>query len=208
MAGEDAEEGRATLTRVPWRRVPPALPKLSLACRTHCSRSQPPAPSYQPQLHPGGGRDPVTIPSRSTSSGELPGEASLSVPLPACRGRTEGHQRDARGEELWRSWSGAPGADMTEPTSKKQGFKKCRSATFSIDGFSFTIGKRRGHESVRVCVCVRKRRRGGGGGRYCGWIDAARDKEIANDNVCVRVIFNATECVCEFIHGEQMVFLT
>ncbi|XP_041817459.1 calcium/calmodulin-dependent 3',5'-cyclic nucleotide phosphodiesterase 1A isoform X2 [Chelmon rostratus] len=28
---------------------------------------------------------------------------------------------------------------MTEPTSKQQGFKKCRSATFSIDGFSFTI---------------------------------------------------------------------
>ncbi|AWP21023.1 putative calcium/calmodulin-dependent 3'-5'-cyclic nucleotide phosphodiesterase 1C-like [Scophthalmus maximus] len=28
---------------------------------------------------------------------------------------------------------------MTEPTSKKQGFKKCRSATISIDGFSFTI---------------------------------------------------------------------
>ncbi|XP_068565563.1 dual specificity calcium/calmodulin-dependent 3',5'-cyclic nucleotide phosphodiesterase 1C-like isoform X1 [Cebidichthys violaceus] len=28
---------------------------------------------------------------------------------------------------------------MTEPMSKKQGFKKCRSATFSIDGFSFTI---------------------------------------------------------------------
>ncbi|KAM9337584.1 dual specificity calcium/calmodulin-dependent 3',5'-cyclic nucleotide phosphodiesterase 1A [Symphorus nematophorus] len=28
---------------------------------------------------------------------------------------------------------------MTEATSKKQGFKKCRSATFSIDGFSFTI---------------------------------------------------------------------
>ncbi|XP_034718651.1 calcium/calmodulin-dependent 3',5'-cyclic nucleotide phosphodiesterase 1C [Etheostoma cragini] len=28
---------------------------------------------------------------------------------------------------------------MTELTSKKQGFKKCRSATFSIDGFSFTI---------------------------------------------------------------------
>nr|XP_023646345.1 calcium/calmodulin-dependent 3',5'-cyclic nucleotide phosphodiesterase 1C-like [Paramormyrops kingsleyae] len=26
-----------------------------------------------------------------------------------------------------------------EPSSKKQGFKKCRSATFSIDGFSFTI---------------------------------------------------------------------
>ncbi|XP_060949597.1 dual specificity calcium/calmodulin-dependent 3',5'-cyclic nucleotide phosphodiesterase 1A [Limanda limanda] len=28
---------------------------------------------------------------------------------------------------------------MTEPTSKNQGFKKCRSATISIDGFSFTI---------------------------------------------------------------------
>ncbi|XP_032366718.1 calcium/calmodulin-dependent 3',5'-cyclic nucleotide phosphodiesterase 1C [Etheostoma spectabile] len=28
---------------------------------------------------------------------------------------------------------------MTELTSKKPGFKKCRSATFSIDGFSFTI---------------------------------------------------------------------
>ncbi|XP_031440301.1 calcium/calmodulin-dependent 3',5'-cyclic nucleotide phosphodiesterase 1C-like [Clupea harengus] len=28
---------------------------------------------------------------------------------------------------------------MTDPGSKKQGFKKCRSATFSIDGFSFTI---------------------------------------------------------------------
>ncbi|KAF3703433.1 Calcium/calmodulin-dependent 3',5'-cyclic nucleotide phosphodiesterase 1C [Channa argus] len=31
-------------------------------------------------------------------------------------------------------------ATMTEAASKKQGFKKCRSATFSIDGFSFTIG--------------------------------------------------------------------
>ncbi|KAM3929766.1 dual specificity calcium/calmodulin-dependent 3',5'-cyclic nucleotide phosphodiesterase 1C isoform 7-T7 [Leptodactylus fuscus] len=28
---------------------------------------------------------------------------------------------------------------MTEPSSRKEGFKKCRSATFSIDGFSFTI---------------------------------------------------------------------
>ncbi|XP_030205575.1 calcium/calmodulin-dependent 3',5'-cyclic nucleotide phosphodiesterase 1C-like [Gadus morhua] len=28
---------------------------------------------------------------------------------------------------------------MTERAAKKQGFKKCRSATFSIDGFSFTI---------------------------------------------------------------------
>lgn len=31
---------------------------------------------------------------------------------------------------------------MTEPSSRKEGFKKCRSATFSIDGFSFTIGKK------------------------------------------------------------------
>ncbi|XP_032546482.1 calcium/calmodulin-dependent 3',5'-cyclic nucleotide phosphodiesterase 1C isoform X11 [Chiroxiphia lanceolata] len=28
---------------------------------------------------------------------------------------------------------------MTEPSSRKEGFKKCRSATFSIDGYSFTI---------------------------------------------------------------------
>ncbi|XP_078071634.1 dual specificity calcium/calmodulin-dependent 3',5'-cyclic nucleotide phosphodiesterase 1A-like [Mustelus asterias] len=28
---------------------------------------------------------------------------------------------------------------MTEPNKRKQGFKKCRSATFNIDGFSFTI---------------------------------------------------------------------
>nr|KAF6302360.1 hypothetical protein mPipKuh1_013261 [Pipistrellus kuhlii] len=28
---------------------------------------------------------------------------------------------------------------MTDASSKKEGFKKCRSATFSIDGFSFTI---------------------------------------------------------------------
>ncbi|XP_048121833.1 calcium/calmodulin-dependent 3',5'-cyclic nucleotide phosphodiesterase 1C-like [Alosa alosa] len=36
-----------------------------------------------------------------------------------------------------------PGGKMTEPSSKKQGFKKCRSATFSIDGFSFTIGEQK-----------------------------------------------------------------
>lgn len=52
-------------------------------------------------------------------------------------------------------------ATMTEATSKKQGFKKCRSATFSIDGFSFTIGKRL-FVSVymhtnKVCVCNRER---------------------------------------------------
>ncbi|XP_031156019.1 calcium/calmodulin-dependent 3',5'-cyclic nucleotide phosphodiesterase 1A isoform X2 [Sander lucioperca] len=38
---------------------------------------------------------------------------------------------------------------MTEPTSKKQGFKKCRSATFSIDGFSFTIVANEAGESNR-----------------------------------------------------------
>lgn len=31
---------------------------------------------------------------------------------------------------------------MTEPSNRKEGFKKCRSATFSIDGYSFTIGER------------------------------------------------------------------
>lgn len=33
------------------------------------------------------------------------------------------------------------GRIMTEPSSRKEGFKKCRSATFSIDGYSFTIGE-------------------------------------------------------------------
>lgn len=30
---------------------------------------------------------------------------------------------------------------MTDASQKKEGFKKCRSATFSIDGYSFTIGE-------------------------------------------------------------------
>nr|XP_020470991.1 calcium/calmodulin-dependent 3',5'-cyclic nucleotide phosphodiesterase 1C-like isoform X2 [Monopterus albus] len=38
---------------------------------------------------------------------------------------------------------------MTEPMSKKEGFKKCRSATFSIDGFSFTIVANEAGESNR-----------------------------------------------------------
>lgn len=55
---------------------------------------------------------------------------------------------------------------MSELSSKKQGFKKCRSATFSIDGYSFTIGKNswsgvRGQLWVVVgntdFVCERKR---------------------------------------------------
>ncbi|GAA6219486.1 calcium/calmodulin-dependent 3',5'-cyclic nucleotide phosphodiesterase 1A-like [Lates japonicus] len=41
---------------------------------------------------------------------------------------------------------------MTEPTSKKQGFKKCRSATFSIDGFSFTIVANEAGESGRCSL--------------------------------------------------------
>lgn len=30
---------------------------------------------------------------------------------------------------------------MTDASDRKEGFKKCRSATFSIDGYSFTIGE-------------------------------------------------------------------
>ncbi|MXQ85256.1 hypothetical protein E5288_WYG014452 [Bos mutus] len=30
---------------------------------------------------------------------------------------------------------------MTDASNRKEGFKKCRSATFSIDGYSFTIGQ-------------------------------------------------------------------
>lgn len=45
--------------------------------------------------------------------------------------------------------------NMSELSSKKQGFKKCRSATFSIDGFSFTIGKNSwSGMCVWVDVCV------------------------------------------------------
>ncbi|KAM8880574.1 dual specificity calcium/calmodulin-dependent 3',5'-cyclic nucleotide phosphodiesterase 1A [Synchiropus picturatus] len=44
---------------------------------------------------------------------------------------------------------------MAEPATKKQGIKKCRSATFSIDGFSFTIvaneaGEKRRHPLARL----------------------------------------------------------
>ncbi|XP_031731857.1 calcium/calmodulin-dependent 3',5'-cyclic nucleotide phosphodiesterase 1C-like [Anarrhichthys ocellatus] len=41
---------------------------------------------------------------------------------------------------------------MTERMSKKQGFKKCRSATFSIDGFSFTIVANEAGQSNRYPV--------------------------------------------------------
>lgn len=35
----------------------------------------------------------------------------------------------------------AAGRAMTDASNRKEGFKKCRSATFSIDGYSFTIGE-------------------------------------------------------------------
>lgn len=41
---------------------------------------------------------------------------------------------------------------MSLSNGKKEGFKKCRSATFSIDGFSFTIGRK---HLFTVWVCVR-----------------------------------------------------
>lgn len=31
---------------------------------------------------------------------------------------------------------------MTDPSSRKETFKKCQSATFSIDGYNFTIGSK------------------------------------------------------------------
>ncbi|KAM6908081.1 dual specificity calcium/calmodulin-dependent 3',5'-cyclic nucleotide phosphodiesterase 1A-like [Lycodopsis pacificus] len=46
---------------------------------------------------------------------------------------------------------------MTEPMSKKQGFRKCRSATFSIDGFSFTIVANEAGQSNRYPVAPRSR---------------------------------------------------
>lgn len=44
---------------------------------------------------------------------------------------------------MHRGWGSrhASGRAMTDAPSKKEGFKKCRSATFSIDGYSFTIGE-------------------------------------------------------------------
>uniref|UniRef100_A0A8C1B5H1 Phosphodiesterase n=1 Tax=Cyprinus carpio carpio TaxID=630221 RepID=A0A8C1B5H1_CYPCA len=44
---------------------------------------------------------------------------------------------------------------MSELSSKKQGFKKCRSATFSIDGFSFTIGKNTGDKNTNSFMSFR-----------------------------------------------------
>lgn len=63
---------------------------------------------------------------------------------------------------------------MTEPTHKKAGFKKVQSATFSIDGFSFTIGKRIFFQCVYMCVlvcaCVCQRERNENVS-FCGWLE-------------------------------------
>lgn len=65
---------------------------------------------------------------------------------------------------------------MTDTSHKKEGFKKCRSATFSIDGYSFTIGENfapgagpgvLAHHPVAVAVADSKR--GGGGHGNLGW---------------------------------------
>lgn len=56
----------------------------------------------------------------------------------AQRGRRRGRGR-ARG--CCFAAAGRRSRAMTEASSRKEGFKKCRSATFSIDGYSFTIGE-------------------------------------------------------------------
>lgn len=73
--------------------------------------------------------------------------------------------------ESWGLGGGRPeGAEVMEANSKKHRFRKGRSATFSIDGFNITIGKKkhaRNEETVyrlsqcagvrvSVCVCVHK----------------------------------------------------
>lgn len=67
---------------------------------------------------------------------------------------------------------------MTDTSHKKEGFKKCRSATFSIDGYSFTIGEnfapRAGpgvlaHPPVAVAMAVADSKRGGDGHGNVGW---------------------------------------
>ncbi|KAK2859313.1 hypothetical protein Q5P01_003933 [Channa striata] len=69
----------------------------------------------------------VTAAEAGAASGftPLPGNAALLSPL-SSTDRQRAEECTSR-------------ATMTEAASKKQGFKKCRSATFSIDGFSFTI---------------------------------------------------------------------
>lgn len=67
---------------------------------------------------------------------------------------------------------------MTDTSHKKEGFKKCRSATFSIDGYSFTIGENfapgaglgvLAHPPVAVAMAVADSKRGGDGHGNLGW---------------------------------------
>lgn len=73
---------------------------------------------------------------------------------------------------------------MTDASHKKEGFKKCRSATFSIDGYSFTIGENFAlgpfffffGDLAHSLVAVASSKPGGGGhgnlGRGC-WLEGA-----------------------------------
>lgn len=65
---------------------------------------------------------------------------------------------------------------MTDTSHKKEGFKKCRSATFSIDGYSFTIGENFAPGAVPgvlahlpVVVAVADSKLGGSGHGNLGW---------------------------------------
>lgn len=55
---------------------------------------------------------------------------------------------------------------MTDTSHKKEGFKKCRSATFSIDGYSFTIGENFAPGAVPGVLAHGGGDSGGGGGRF------------------------------------------
>lgn len=94
------------------------------------------------------------------------GELLRRVVLQGCQGYSSLHQ-GSPGRALLSLYSAlcqrAETCTMTQLASKKLGFKKCRSATFSIDGFSFTIGKtgtflsstRLSYERLYLlCVCV------------------------------------------------------
>lgn len=63
--------------------------------------------------------------SQADSQGQL--RVSLSTLLPGGRER-----------QLLKVQAGRI---MTDPSSRKEAFKKCRSATFSMDGYTFTIGE-------------------------------------------------------------------
>lgn len=82
------------------------------------------------------------------AAGALAGLGSARGSRPA--GHRAPRRREGRGRAraagaglraLPRETPGAAGRAMTDASSRKEGFKKCRSATFSIDGYSFTIGE-------------------------------------------------------------------